>query len=44
MDAIIREKQIKNMTRKAKLELSRKGNPDLKDLYDDIPGKIPDKG
>ena len=42
-DAIIREKQIKNMSRQAKLELIRNRNADLKDLYDDILGKIPDE-
>jgi putative endonuclease len=34
--AIIREKQIKNMRRQMKIELIRKSNPTLKDLYDDI--------
>jgi len=36
MDAIIREKQINNMTGRAKPKLIRKGNPDLKDLYADV--------
>lgn len=43
LGAIIREKQIKNMSRKDKIALVKKDNPMLKDLYDDITKGIPDK-
>jgi putative endonuclease len=44
--AIIREKKIKikNMSRQSKIEIIRKRNPLMRDLYyEDISGKIPDK-
>lgn len=41
--AIIREKQIKNMSRAEKIEMIRKFNPEFRDLYDDIIGENSEK-
>ena len=37
-DAILREKRLKHWNREWKLELIRKANPSLKDLYPEIVG------
>jgi len=42
-NAIIREKQIKNMSRQNKIDLIRQVNSSMKDLYANIAGKIPDR-
>jgi putative endonuclease len=38
-NAIVREKQLKNLKRDNKIELIRENNPKFKDLYSDIIGE-----
>ena len=41
--AIIREKQIKHMSRQQKIDFIKRSNQTFRDLYQDISRKIPDK-
>jgi putative endonuclease len=41
--AIIREKQIKNLSRKEKIHLISEINPTFKDLYNELLGEVPNK-
>ncbi|MBI4698530.1 MAG: GIY-YIG nuclease family protein [Nitrospirae bacterium] len=43
ISAIIREKQIKNMSRQEKIALVGQSNPEFEDLYENIIGRIPVK-